>query len=116
MDGPHDKLNHERRRNYAVKTAKSAMQSQQDYRPWQRTGRPTGSGQSRHSTSAVSNPESRPLSVATAGTACSSKCQHSWNKKCVVPPINVEEEKRRRRLLSALKVFIHLSLMSCARN
>ena len=111
MEGPHHKLSQERRRDYAIKTAKSAMQSKQDYHPWQRTGRPTGSRQSRHSTSAASNSESRPLSVATARTACSSRCQHSWNKKCVVPPINVEEEKQRRKLLIALKVLhMHFDL------
>ena len=109
MEGLQVELSPETRQYYALNTAKSAMQSQQDYRPWQRTRRPVGSGQSKFSseiTSPVckSQAESRPLSGATARTACSSRCQHSWNKKCVVPPINVEEEKRRRRLLTSLKV------------
>ncbi len=104
MECLQDKLTQETRRNYAVDTAKSAMHSQQDYLPWQRTRRPAGSGQSRLSSGVASVNENRPLSVATARTACSSKCQHSWNKKCVVPPINVQEEKKRRRLLAVVKV------------
>ncbi|CAB3999884.1 Hypothetical predicted protein [Paramuricea clavata] len=117
MEVLEDKLSQETRRNYAVNTAKSAIQSQPNYLPWQRTSRPTGSGLSRLSSTVPSqtcktDPESRPFSVATVRTACSSKCQHSWNKKCVVPPINVEEEKKRRRLLTALKMQIKMKELS----
>ena len=109
MNALEDKLRKETQRNIAVNTAKCAMQSQEDYyHPWQRTRkpqRPTVSEQSRLSSSIPSDRDSRPLSVGTVRSACSSKCQHSWNiKKCVVPPIAPEEDKRRRRLVTELKV------------
>jgi hypothetical protein len=110
MDVLQSEFSKERRQNCAVNTARCAMQSKQDYHPWQRTRnpqrRPVESQQSRVSSGVPSAHDSRPVSVVTVRSACSSKCQHSWNvKKCVVPPINVEEEKRRRRHISDLKVL-----------
>ena len=98
--------------NNAANKSKYAKQSQVDfdYRPWQRTARPRLENEKPKISTGLSpgsgktNDDSWPISRFSIHTACSSKCQHSWNKKHLIPPINVEEDKGKRKLFSRLKV------------
>lgn len=84
-----------------------AVPSQSDYLPWQRTAR-EASRQSGSSSSAKSGSttQSRPVTAATIGSACSSKCRHSW--KYLVTSVNNEDETKEKNLLSILQMQVKM--------